>query len=52
MNLVDSHNAILHVEFHSCLFFLWTKPSSRQWFTPDVPKVCYYHEGTTLNHSN
>ena len=40
MNLVDSHNAILHVEFHSCLFFLWTKPSSRQWFTLDVPKVC------------
>jgi hypothetical protein len=52
MNLVDSHNAILHVEFRSCLFFLWTKPSSRQWFTPDVPKVCYHHEGTTLNHSN
>jgi hypothetical protein len=48
MNLVDSHNAILHVEFRSCLFFLWTKPSSRQWFTPDVPKVCYHHEGTTL----
>jgi hypothetical protein len=46
MNLVDSHNAILHVEFHSCLFFLWTKPSSRQWFTPDVPKVCTHHEGT------
>jgi hypothetical protein len=53
MNLVDSHNAILHVEFRSCLFFLWTKPSStRQWFTPDAPKVCYHHEGTTLNHSN
>jgi hypothetical protein len=36
MNLVDSHNASLHVEIHSFMsVFLWTKPSSSQWFTPE-----------------
>ena len=48
MNLVDSHNAILHVEFRSCLFSCGPNPHLDNGSTPDVPKVCYHHEGTNL----